>query len=73
MSIYKDYRAVQQPKEFRTWREAVRRQRIQLVVLAMLFVAGAAVFLASPLAGSLIMLGAGISLPGTLIGGRYFE
>ncbi len=73
MSIYKDYRAVKQPDEFRTWREAVRHQRVQLVVLAVLFVVGAAVLLASSLAGSLIMLGAGISLAGTLVGGRYFE
>lgn len=69
---YKDYRAFKQPMEFRTFPEAIARQRKQLIALVVLFVAGLAVSLTySSFAGAIMMTGAGISLLGTLVAAKY--
>ena len=73
MSRYKDYKAIQQPETYRSWPDAFKRQRPQLGILAVGFIIGAAVVTKSSFAGGLIMLATGVSLAGTIVGGRYFS
>ncbi|MEZ5375385.1 MAG: hypothetical protein R2733_02670 [Acidimicrobiales bacterium] len=73
MKDLRDYQAFQQPEIFRTWPEALRRQRWQIGVLLLGFIAGVALFSTSPLAGTLIMVGTAVSLGGTVVAGKYMK
>ena len=73
MSRYTDYKAIQQPETYRSWPDALRRQRLQIGILAVVFFIGAVLLAASAFVGGLLMLASGVSLGGTIVGGRYFS
>lgn len=72
MKRYEKVQPFEQPRFDRTWAEGVRRERVRLGVLVVMFVVGAVVMPSFPLGGVVLMVAATLATVATIVAGRYY-